>query len=296
MIIKKCDSFPKRNVIITIYGDPGVGKTSLANTANKPILIDCDKGADRAINRAETILLASSYNDILEEEKEISGHETVCIDTAKALLDDFLMAYVIEKDYTLSRNKLKAYGEIGEEFKSFINRRRNEGLDIVVISHAKQDKDGDQTKIFPDITGQSKDLLMRISDQVGYMYVENKNVVLSFEPTDKYVGKNVAKLPRMVVPASDSAEFENFMSDIISKVKDAIYSQTEEQKQSLLETETIRRQIANISSPDDATDTFNKIMTLTPAQKACLRPLFKEKCDEHAFTYNKESKSFVCTR
>ena len=198
-IIKKSDVFPKRPVIIVIYGTPGVGKTSLFNTSKNPILLDCDRGADRSVNRQDTIV-ATNWKEVLQDEGEIKNYDTLGIDTAKSVLDDFLMTHVIEQDYKMKANKLKAYGAIGDEFKLFVNKRRNEGIDIVVIAHAKEEKDGDVIRLSPDVTGQSKDLLLRIADQVGFLTMVNNKRTLTFEPTDKTIGKNVAKLPTLEIP------------------------------------------------------------------------------------------------
>lgn len=228
MIIKKNESFPERPVIITLYGTPGVGKTSVACTTETPILVDCDRGADRACFRADT-LIASKWQDVTEQEKEFASYKTCILDTAKAILDDYLMVYVVEKDYKLRTNKLKAYGAIGDEFKVFTNQRRAEDSDIVVIAHAKEEKDGDVTKFSPDITGQSKDLILRISDQVGFITMVNNRRVITFDPTDRTIGKNVARIAPVEIPDEKDPAYKTFMADIVAKVKEAIRSQSEQQ-------------------------------------------------------------------
>ena len=45
-IIKKNDVVPERPVVMVLYGTPGTGKTSVASTAENPILVDCDRGWD----------------------------------------------------------------------------------------------------------------------------------------------------------------------------------------------------------------------------------------------------------
>lgn len=62
-IVKKNDVLPERPVIIVLYGVPGSGKTSVATTADNPLLIDCDRGADRAVQRCDTIM-AKCWKDI----------------------------------------------------------------------------------------------------------------------------------------------------------------------------------------------------------------------------------------
>lgn len=228
MIIKKSESFPERPVIITLYGTPGVGKTSAACTAENPILVDCDRGADRACFRADTII-AQKWADVTEQDKEFANYRTCVLDTAKAILDDYLMVYVVEKDYKLKTNKLKAYGAIGDEFKTFTNQRRSESSDIVVIAHAKEEKDGDVTKFSPDITGQSKELILRISDQVGFVTMVNNKRVISFDPTDRTIGKNVARIAPIEIPDEKDPTYKTFMSEIIAKVKASIRQQSEQQ-------------------------------------------------------------------
>lgn len=291
-IIRKSDVFPKRPVIIVIYGTPGVGKTSLFNTSKNPILLDCDRGADRAINRQDTIV-ATNWKEVLQDEGEIKNYSTLGIDTAKAVLDDFLMTYVVDNDYKLKTNKLKAYGAIGDEFKMFINRRRNEGIDIVVIAHAKEDKDGDNIKLSPDMTGQSKDLLLRIADQVGFLTMVNNKRTITFEPTDKTIGKNVAKLPTMEIPNETDPAFPTFMAEIIEKVKESIQRQTEEQKEALEKIRELSAAIATMETPEQAQAISDEIQTLTKMQQAGIKKQFKEKLDELKIKYDKNTNTFI---
>ena len=290
-IIRKTDVFPKRPVIIVIYGTPGVGKTSLFNTSKNPILLDCDRGADRSVNRQDTIV-ASNWDEVLQDQGEIKNYSTLGIDTAKAVLDDFLMTHVIKNDYKLKTNKLKAYGAIGDEFKLFINARREEGLDIVVIAHAKEDKDGDIIKISPDVTGQSKDLLLRIADQVGFLTMVNNKRTLTFEPTDKTIGKNVAKIPTLEIPDENDPAFLTFMADIIEKVKESVQKQSEEQKQVLEKIRELTLSIKSMETHEQANQILAEILELTKMQQSGLRRLFNSKTNELKLQYNKATKQY----
>ena len=291
MIIKKTDSFPKRPVIILIYGIPGVGKTSLFNTANVPILLDCDRGADRSIFRQDTIV-ASNWKDVIADEPEIKNYKTLGIDTAKAVLDDYLMTYVAEMDYKLKTNKLKAYGAIGEEFKLFINRRRGESIDIVILAHAKEEKEGDNVKISPDVTGGSKDLLLRISDQVGYMYMANNKRTIQFDPTDRTVGKNVARLPVMEFPNETDPSFKTFMSDIIEAVRTSIFAMTESQKEVMKLIENVQGLVDELKTPEQAETINGEIKKLPKSQQLGFMPVFKAKMELVKIVYNSTSKKF----
>lgn len=269
-IVKKDETFPKRPVIIVLYGQAGVGKTSLANTSQNPILIDCDRGADRAVNRADT-LVVKGWQDVLDNEHELANYKTVVIDTAKAVLDDFLSIYVTEKDYKLRTNKLRMYGEIGDQFKSFINRCRALDIDIVIISHVKEDKDGDIIKLSPDVTGQSKDLIIRIADQVGYISMVNNQRTVSFEPADNRIGKNVAKIEDVVVPDSTSDDYDTFMDSFIQRVKDAIQAITKEQQEAIDKAREMKEKIANVKNAEEMNVLMDEVNKLPYSQQVAIK-------------------------
>lgn len=292
MLVKKSESFPERPVVIVLYGTPGVGKTSVGNTATSPILIDTDRGSDRAVNRVDTII-ASSWNDVLADEEQIKQYQTIIIDTAKSVLDDYLMLWVISKDYKLEKNKLKAYGAIGDEFKLFINKRRSENLDIVLIAHSKEEKDGDNTKISPDVTGQSKDLILRIADQVGFMTVENGKRIITFEPTDKTIGKNVARIPKMEIPDEADPKFKTFMSDIIQQVKDSIRKQSAEQLEAQRQIDMFQTELNACTDSNSLMAISGKCATLPKAQQAAMRKRIGVKIAELGLKYDKEQNKFV---
>ena len=91
-IIKKNEVAPERPVVIVIYGTPGSGKTSLATTADAPILIDCDRGFDRAVQRVDT-LCANTWEDVLAAIPDFSAYHTIICDnnaTVVFLLLEFL--------------------------------------------------------------------------------------------------------------------------------------------------------------------------------------------------------------
>lgn len=267
-IIKKNDVMPERPVIIVLYGTPGTGKTSLANTAKNPILIDTDRGSDRASNRVDT-LMASKWIDIENEKEAIKAYDTVVIDTAKSLLDDYLSDYVVSLNYKLKTNGLKRFGEMAEKFKEFVNFLRQNQSDIIFVCHDKETTEGDVVKHSPECTGQSKDLLLRIADQVGYITMVNGQRTIIFDPTDTTVGKNVAQIPATAIPDVSSVNFQNCMADIIDKVKKSLVNKSEAQKEAQVMLEAARKKVENCSSVKAANELIEVANNLAkPHQKA----------------------------
>ena len=275
-IIKKSEVMPERPVIIVLYGTPGTGKTSLANTANNPILIDTDRGSDRASNRVDT-LMASKWLDIENEKEAIKTYDTVVVDTAKALLDDYLSDYVVTQNYKLKSNGLKRFGEMAEKFKEFVNFLRQNQSDIIFVCHDKEQTEGDVIKHSPECTGQSKDLLLRIADQVGYVTMVNGQRTIVFDPTDTTIGKNVAQIPPMRIPDVNSVEFPTCMAEIISKVKKSLVGKSEAQKEAQEQLDSAREKLKSAKTIDDANELISITKTLPkPMQSAFSKKVVEE--------------------
>lgn len=291
-IIKHNEILPERSIIMVLYGVPGSGKTSVAATANNPVLIDTDRGFDRAVRRIDTSR-ASAWEDILNDEASFDAYDTIIIDTAKATLDDYLVEYVCRLNYKLKTNSLKRFGEIADQFKGFVNRLRLKGKDIIFICHDKEEKDGDIIKHSPDCTGQSKDLLIRIADQVGYIGIQNKQRVITFEPLDNFVGKNVAQLDTIVIPNAPSKEFDTCMADIIKQVKSAIQSKSEAQRKAQEQLAELREKINEVETMEDVDAILKMSKDLPKIMKVPFFSELKETLSAKGFSYDDKNKKFV---
>ena len=66
MIVKPSEmKFEGKKLFIIIAGVPGIGKTTLALSAPKPLLIDLDKGVDRVETRYRTDTdVVGSYEEL----------------------------------------------------------------------------------------------------------------------------------------------------------------------------------------------------------------------------------------
>lgn len=291
-IIKKNDVTPERPVIFVLYGTPGTGKTSVATTANEPILIDTDRGYDRAVQRVDT-LTATCWADITSELETMKSYKTIIVDTAKAMLDDYLSAFAVQQDPKLAYNTLKRFGRMADDFKLFVNTIRSYGSDLIFICHDKEEKDGDNFKHSPDCTGQSKDLLVRIADQVGFVCKENEKRVIKFEPRDNFVGKNVAKLDTIQIPDFGTDGFDTFMATIITDVRKAIQSNSEAQKEANELLASLRESLSEALNPEDFDACLEARMQLPSVMRKPFAAEVNAKAKEKGYKFSKDENKYV---
>jgi hypothetical protein len=150
------ESIAVDNIKILIYGQGGVGKTSLAFTSNKPILLDFDRGAHRSKFRNEAVVRPKRWEDIENDKKEllelVNDYETIIIDTADAMIDMWT-AYAVKKKPKLRYNKFDYYDALLEFFTNFTQDLLSSGADIIILAHDKERDEGNVTLKFPDIAG-----------------------------------------------------------------------------------------------------------------------------------------------
>lgn len=237
-IITAAEPLPERPSVILIYGDPGVSKTSLFFTAEKPLLFDFDKGVERSIGRKD-IVRPTKWDEIEEmmntDSLANSGYKTVGIDTAAAALDNFVSDYLIRKDPKNSRGggalSLSGFGAMMATWKRFVNYLRQHGMDLVILAHAQEkDMAGDVRLLRPQVTGGSYAILMAMADMVGYMEKKGVTTVINFSPTERNVGKNCAEIEELKPPHYSDPAWKTYMAEIIQRIRVSLTKQTEEQQ------------------------------------------------------------------
>lgn len=186
-----------------IYGDPGVGKTTLALSAPTPLLFDCDHGVQRVNGAFQCpTLQVESWEQINDALAEIeSGSipcKTIVIDTAGKMLD-YMGAYIIKEDARKGQADgsltLKGYGVRKSMFINFLKRVSMMGKHVVFVAHMREEKDGDTRLIRPEIGGSSAGDLIKELDLVGYMSKVGKDRVVYWSGDERFYAKNTCNLP-----------------------------------------------------------------------------------------------------
>lgn len=212
---KPADLSVSHNVKALVYGQPGVGKSSLALSAPQPVLLDFDGGIQR-VNGAFQVptLQVENWPQVNEALSEIESGgvpcKTIVVDTASKMLD-YMGADIIKNNPKYGKADgsltLQGFGVRKSMFINFLRRVALMGKNVVFVAHEREEKDGEMKVIRPEIGGSSAGDLIKELDLVGYMqsfsFEVTKNgrheiVVdrtVSWSPTQKFYGKNTCNLP-----------------------------------------------------------------------------------------------------
>lgn len=218
-IIKRpAEIIGKETIAALIYGQSGMGKTTLACSAPSPVLFDFDGGVARLRNEHQvpTVQIAK-WQDALDALKELEGDggefKTVIVDTASKMID----AIIVDVCGT-AQPKLQQWGMINAKFKSFLRGVQSLGKNIVFICQREVEKNGEDTRYVPQFRASNyKDVICDL-DVCGYMEMvteKGRSVrKLTFNPTERNEGKNTAEFaPFYFLPELGSGTANTFLTD-----------------------------------------------------------------------------------
>jgi len=234
------EALPVRSLVATLFGQPGVGKTSLGNTVENPVLLDFDEGVERAIGRKTTVRFEkwSDAIDFINSPDFVDNEfKTIVVDTAGTMLDDYMAQHIIAENPKLRATSggltLQGYGALKSLFSTFLSTLRSKNVDLIMIAHAQEKEDGDNMRLRPKMTGGAYDMLLAKSDLVGYMEMRGNEITLDFNPTDRHVGKNCAEFNMITVPHYEDKTYQTFFGDLLTQTKERMQKETKEQAEAV---------------------------------------------------------------
>lgn len=275
----------------TIYSQPGLGKTSLAFTASRPLLLDFDKGAHRAVDRKDTVQV-SDWRDVAGiTAADVAAYDTIIIDTVGKALD-VLAQDIIRGNSRLSHGgalSQQGWGQLGVRFSAFLKLLRSFGKDVILIAHMDEQKDGDSIKERLKISGGSKDLVLTDSDVIARISIISKQRYLVFSPTETAFGKDPAGLGEVAIPNARTPEYAECLSGIIHQIKERLNALSEEQVAHKQEVEWFAEHLPKIDSVDD----INGLVGRAKDAGRDVARLLHDRATEIGLTFDRASGEYV---
>lgn len=310
LIKKPSELEAKQTISALIYGQAGVGKTTIGCSAPNPVLFDYDGGVTR-INGAHQVptVQIHSWEDtqqaLDEIREELPETRSIVIDTAGKMLD-YMSDYIIRDDSRMGNRDgsltLKGYGRRKQMFIDFLRQMAVSGLNVIFIAHEREEKQGDLTMKRPEVgsAGNFSDLIKEM-DLVGYMQMVGKNRTLCWTPTETYYAKNTCALPAedkipVVVNAEGLAEGNNdYFTKVLARYaeRQAAARKTTNEYEQLLD--AVDDALLGVKTPEELNKVVEAIKSRQPIYNSRLVTAQKvaDKAKELGFKLDKVAGCYV---
>lgn len=291
-ITKSTEAIEVKTLTACIYAPPGVGKTSMAFTAAKPLLLDFDKGAYRSQNRGDVVQV-DKWSDVASiTGDDLSPYSTLVVDTTGRALDA-LSADIIAANPKMGRGgalTLQGYGELKSKFVAWVKLVRSFGLDVVLIAHSDEQRNGDEMIERLDMQGGSKNEIYKVADLMGRIYLSGGKRTLNLSPTDTAFGKNPAQLAPLEVP--NFATAPDFLASVIAQTKAALNKMSAEQTAVASALASWKAQIDECVTPEDFDNLIGPIKEADAAIRDNVKRLLVKTAKAKGWTLDKSTGSF----
>lgn len=188
-------------VKMMIYGQAGMGKTTVALSSPKPLLLDFDNGVKR-VNLAHLegvdIVQVGSWQDVQQVlQEDLTAYQTIVVDTIGKMMD-----FIISYKCGTRQPQIRDWGGINAEFSWMTRTLSSLNKNVVFVAHRDTRKEGDDTVFIPALREKSYNSIVTELDLLGYLEMRNENGVqkrtITFDPTSRNDGKNTCNLPGLM--------------------------------------------------------------------------------------------------
>lgn len=286
-----------KTIVGCLYGQPGIGKTTLALSAPKPLLLDTDNGIHRVQSEYRVdCVQVKSYEDILEVlEEDLSDYETIVIDTLGELVN-FMLKYFADKDKSLITRggtyNIKIWGFIKQEFQNLKMKLQLLNKHLIFVSHTKEDKDGEIKNYRMDVAGSTSETVTKILDFLGFCEMLGKSRSISFSPSARFYAKNSIGLnDYLEIPQLKTGDKNDFLTKEV--IEPTIAKRKQESEALKINEEKLQqgRYLIEQATEPNAVLTAFKEMDLSIYNKKVLFNELSEKFKNYKFDSKK--KEFV---
>lgn len=296
----------EKKIRMLIAGYPGIGKSTLALSAPRPLHIDCDFGVDRVEPQyRKPFIQPGSYAEILNDLKpeNLTDFDTLVFDTGGKLIT-LMSQWAIQQDNKYGQRdgslSLKGYGYVGREFVRlmdycFYTLKKH----IVIVFHATEEKDGDNTRLRIKVEGQTKNNVWEPMDLGGFVEMQGNSRTIGFSNCERYFAKGT----RGVHGIYTIPDLSNGKNDFLTKLFE-IYNQSsaneiadaaERQEKYKKAMENGRAVIAAVTDADTANQMIEAMASIDHAMtsKQELQAEWQAKIKALGLTYDKQTKQYL---
>lgn len=214
-IVKSTDPQQKPSIVMIVYGNGGVGKTTFASTAPKPLLVDCENGAKYFGLRGIEMDVAkvNTWSDMegLFDIAKSGEYETIVLDPIGELMEKLKRFMIAKGDKKLvmadGSPTIAGWGWLKDTMRSTIKILRDSNINLLIVAHVEEKQDEQTLVKRPMLMTKLSDEIINMVDIVGYMTVVNdpeggeKRIIIVDPASDKYIAKDrTGQLGKIIPP------------------------------------------------------------------------------------------------
>ena len=273
----ECVNVAEKKIRILIAGYPGIGKSTLALSAPKPLHIDVDFGIDRIEPRYRADYIhPKSYEEILQDLKpeNLADYDTLVFDTGGKLIS-LMSLWAIKQDGKYGQRdgslSLKGYGFVGKEFVRLMDYCFYElKKHIVMVFHAIEEKDGDNTRLRIKVEGQTKNNVWETQDLGGFVEMIGNKRTIGFSNCERYFAKGTRGVSGVhEIPELTPTSANDFLSKLFdrynAKAKEEIADAAQKKEIYNQAMATVQELIATVTDADSANAAAPKLKEIDHA-------------------------------
>lgn len=296
----------QKKIRMLIAGYPGIGKSTLALSAPRPLHIDVDFGIDRIEPRyRKPYIQPKNYDEILSDlvPENLENFDTLVFDTGGKLIS-LMSMWAIKKDPKYGMRdgslSLKGYGFVGKEFVRlmdycFYELKKN----IVIVFHAVEEKDGDNTRLRIKVEGQTKNNVWEPMDLGGFVEIYGNDRTIGFSNCERYFAKGTRGISGvMKIPALGPASPNDFLTKLFERYNAQAASEVEqnaEQQEAYEKAMALGHQVIgmvkNAETANTAMKPFKEIEHALSSKKE-LNTAWNDRIRELGLVFNPETKLY----
>jgi hypothetical protein len=297
LIRKKEELSIPQKIKALVYGQAGMGKTTTALSAPKPLLLDFDNGIHRVNygHQTDTVQINNWQEALQVTREDLSAYETIVVDTIGKMMD-YIISYVTNGGIP----QIRDWSKINQEFSSFVHSISLMNKHCIFVAHRDIRKEGDDTVFVPALREKSYTAIVTELDLLGYIEAKGSSRTITFNPTSRNDGKNTCNLPGLmniptVVDAQGKALANTFFqTQIIALYVANLQKRFEEAKKYEVILSELKENILLITDEDSANDFISRIDAFEHIgnSKAIASQLMAAKAKELDLIFNKEEKRY----
>lgn len=306
-MIRKAEEAVQQDIKIRmlIAGFPGIGKTTLALSAPAPLHIDVDSGVTRIqAQHRKDYIQPNHYEELLADltPGNLTDYQTLVFDTGGRLLE-LMKPWAIKQSSANGQSNgtlsLKGYGAVGREFNRLMDFAYYElKKHVVVLFHAKEERDDDATRLRILVEGATKDNVWQPMDLGGFMEMNGKKRTIGFSNCERYFAKGTHGVNGIWEIPDVSDAPNDFLSNLFAKVQEnvrqeaAIYGSAKTEYDAVMA--RLRPMVENMTVEE--IDAVTKAIKGTPhalTSEKELKALFSARLKAIGLRWDKEAKQYA---